>query len=228
MDKDVIRKFFLEANPREDRRGCPDEATLKAIAENRLSLNHPARLHLAECSPCFSEFRGFKMEAEDRQRRRRSILAVAAVAACLLVGIVLWKVAPTAKHQRIRARQSGTQRTIEEAEVTREIDLSAYVTTRGGGDGAVQLEAVSLPTAIVHLTIILPRLSPAGHYKVAVSSDREGDNTVAIGDGIATGSDPSTKLSVTLDLRKALHGSYFLSTEREQDAGAYYYPLNLE
>jgi hypothetical protein len=209
VERDLIRKYFLEANPREDRRGCPDEDTLKAIAEKRLPLNHPARLHLASCSPCFVEFRALKMAAEDR--RRRVIGALVGLAACLLVGVVLWTVL-------------FPQRS---AEVTREIDLSSYVTARGVGEDTQPLD-ISLPTAIVHLKIVLPRLSPAGHYKVAVSSDRAGDNTVARGDGIATGSDPSTTLNVTLDLRKASRGSYFLSTEREQDAGAYRYPLKLQ
>jgi hypothetical protein len=35
-------------------------------------------------------------------------------------------------------------------------------------------------------------------------------------------------LSVTLDLRKAPHGSYFLSTKPEQDSETYYCPLNLQ
>ena len=58
MERDLIRKYFLEANPREDRQDCPDEATLQAIAENRFPLNHPARLHLPSCSPCFAELNG--------------------------------------------------------------------------------------------------------------------------------------------------------------------------
>jgi hypothetical protein len=228
MEKDLIRKYFLEANPREDRRDCPDEATLKAIAENHLALDDPARLHLASCSPCFAEFRAFKMETEDRQRRRRSIVNLAAIAACLLLAFVLWRATPLFEHRRQVAQQSSAPHAVEEAEASREIDLSRYATPRSVGSGAVQLEAVSLPAAIVHLNIILPRLSPAGHYKVALAADQAGDATVASGEGDATGSDPSTKLSVTLDLRKAARGSYVLSTERGQDAGAYYYPVKVE
>jgi len=225
VEKDLLTRFFLEANPREDRRDCPEEAVLQAIAENRLPLNHPARLHLELCSPCFAEFRGFKMEAQDR-KRRRSIFRAMGFAACSIVGIVLWRVVPFSQLWPAVTVRS-VKHPVEQAEVTRDIDLSGYVTTRGAGDNAVPLKAVSLPTALVHLELLLPRLSPAGHYSVAVSSDRAGDNTIARGQGIATGADPSTTLTVTLDLRNAPPGSYFLSTECDQEAGAYYYPLTL-
>ena len=61
------RQFFLEANPNPERQGCPDEKTLKDIAENRLPADHPARLHLASCSPCFAEFRSFKGQFEAKR-----------------------------------------------------------------------------------------------------------------------------------------------------------------
>ena len=35
-------------------------------------------------------------------------------------------------------------------------------------------------------------------------------------------------LDVTLDLRAARNGSYFLATVRGKDAGAYYYPLTIK
>jgi hypothetical protein len=166
------------------------------------------------------------MEKQDRERRR-SILGAVAMAACLLVGIVVWR-APFSRHRPDMVAPSA-ERPVEEAEVTREIDLSGYATaTRGVGDRDVELEAVSLPRAIVHLNIILPRLSPTGHYKAAVSVDRAGAKTIARGEGIATGSNLATTMSVTFDLRNASPGSYVLSTEGEQDGGTYYYPLKIE
>lgn len=224
VERDLIRKFFLEANPRVDRTDCPEEATLKALAENRLPATHPARLHLESCSPCFAEFRGYKLEAKDRQRRQW--LWSGAVAACFLLAFIFWR-SPLIR-KTPTAAVNNAARPVEQAEVTREIDLSKYVTTRGGDSDAVPLDAVALPTAVVHLIIRLPRLSEPGHYDVAVSSDRTGQKILSQGKGIATGTDPKTTLSVTLDLRKAPPGSYFLSTEREQEGGAYYYPLRLQ
>jgi hypothetical protein len=62
---DFISDFFLEAHPNPDRVGCPDGLTLKALAEDRLPVNHPARLHLAKCSECFAKYRGYRADRED-------------------------------------------------------------------------------------------------------------------------------------------------------------------
>ena len=85
------RQFFLEANPNHERQGCPDEKTLKDIAENRLPADHPARLHLASCSPCFAEFRSFKGQFEAKRSSQRRILGWA-IAACLLMAVGLFGV----------------------------------------------------------------------------------------------------------------------------------------
>jgi hypothetical protein len=39
---DFIKDYFLEANPNPERVGCPGEATIKALAEDRLPVSHPA------------------------------------------------------------------------------------------------------------------------------------------------------------------------------------------
>ena len=61
---DLMKDFFLEANPNPDRVGCPDEQTIRALAEDRLPPGNPARLHLASCSECFTEYRGFRGDWE--------------------------------------------------------------------------------------------------------------------------------------------------------------------
>src|ERR1700744_5737927 len=79
-----MKDFFLEANPNPDRIGCPEERTLRALAEDRLPASHPARLHLASCSECFAEFRGYKGDWEQNRKKRLEVIGLA-VAACLLV-----------------------------------------------------------------------------------------------------------------------------------------------
>src|SRR5258708_38789632 len=78
-----MKDFFLEANPNPERIGCPEERTLRALAENRLPASHPARLHLASCSECFAEFRGFRGDWEHSRKARRRIIGWA-VAASLI------------------------------------------------------------------------------------------------------------------------------------------------
>ena len=87
-----MKDFFLEANPNPERIGCPEERTLRALAEDRLPAAHPARLHLASCSECFAEFRGFRGDWEQWRKARRRIISWA-VAASLIVasGIGIWE-----------------------------------------------------------------------------------------------------------------------------------------
>jgi hypothetical protein len=90
------------------------------------------------------------------------------------------------------------------------------------------LQSVSLPAALVKVTIILPRFSRPGQYAVAVTRDQTASNPLAHGDAAANGSGDREEVSVDLDLRKSKPGKYFLSTTHEQDQASYYYPLEIK
>ena len=85
-----------------------------------------------------------------------------------------------------------------------------------------------LPSSVVHLRLILPRFSDPGSYTVGVSKDKDGTDIVARGSGMTVADGPRLLLEVTLDLRHAQAGSYFLATVRESDNGTYYYPLKVQ
>lgn len=222
-----IRQFFIEANPNPERQGCPDEKTLKDIAENRLPLKHPARLHLASCSPCFAEFRSFKEQYDAARSLKRRVLAWA-IAACLMVAagiygsrVLFERKAPSAIGN---GALKGNAQTVAN---DRTIDLFNHGTVRGGSEPS-PLDAVSLPSSLVHLRLILPRFSDPGSYTVAVSKDKSGTEIVARGSGTTVAAGPRLLLEVALDLRRAQVGSYFLATVRESDNGTYYYPLKVQ
>ena len=63
---DLIKEFFLEAFPNPDRIDCPSEETLVALAEERLLPSDPARLHIASCSECYAEYRGYCLEFQKK------------------------------------------------------------------------------------------------------------------------------------------------------------------
>jgi hypothetical protein len=181
-----MKDFFLEANPNPERIGCPEERTLRALAENRLPASHPARLHLASCSECFAEFRGFRGDWEHSRKARRTIIGWA-VAASLIVASSggVWEY----QHERAE-RNAVVQMAKSSVPVDAEVDLFNAGTLRGGDEGTNELQQVSLPAAIVHLSVTLPRFSETGRYEVLVSRDKAGSEVVAKGLGmekIATG-----------------------------------------
>jgi hypothetical protein len=111
--------------------------------------------------------------------------------------------------------------------MARIVDLSNYGALRGG-TGLSPLEAVELPSARVQLTVILPKLSDAGTYKVSVSRDRSSDHVLASGTSVAQGSDQHRTVTVLLDLRATRPGSYFLASTHDKDEASYFYPLRIE
>jgi hypothetical protein len=111
------------------------------------------------------------------------------------------------------------------AVVSQTVNLWDAGTIRGAQPGSLQ--SVSLPATIVRVTIIPPRFSAPGQYLVAVTRDQAGNGVLAEGSTVAVKNGDHEEVSVTLDLRKAEGGVYFLSTTHEQDQASYYYPLQI-
>jgi hypothetical protein len=152
----------------------------------------------------------------ERQSSRRKLAWALAGAACvvLVAGLIAW------------SRYESRQRMLAQAPpVAESVDLWNAASYRGQQPG--QLQAVLLPAARVHLTIILPHFSLAGQYLVAVTRDQNGNGVVAEGTAATAASGTQERVTVDLDLRSAKAGAYFLSTTHEQDQAAYYYPLQI-
>ena len=241
---DLIRDYFLDAHPNPERIGCPDEKTLKDLAEDRLPLEHPARLHLASCSECVAEYLGYRNEWKQAQSQRvvldesfqrpapilmqsrqglpKWAVPIAASLLVLVGGVALFKVNSTHSHHPVQVASS--------APLDANVDLFEATTARGAGpeEDAAPLQEVTLPAAVVHLHVTLPRFSQSGQYKIMVSTDRAGTEVVAKGTGVAQESADKVMVNVTLDLRSAKPGAYFLATVRGSDNGTYYYPLQVD
>jgi hypothetical protein len=68
-EPDPFEEAFLHGYPNPDRIGCPGSDVLRALARRELPIDHPARLHLGECSPCFREFKQFQRGYEREKSR---------------------------------------------------------------------------------------------------------------------------------------------------------------
>jgi hypothetical protein len=241
-----MKDFLRESFPNPERKGCPDEDTLQALAEDRLPLDHPALLHVGSCSECYAEYLHIRQDFEEAlagnlspgndvgpvavpaekpakgaSRIRLRILAAAAALIVLVGGEALYLA-----HSRQNPSRSGPLAK-SETPVTMSVDLYSAVTTRGLGDEATAIQRISLPAAVVQLTVTLPRFSQAGKYEVQVSKDRAGHQPVTNGFGTAAEIGGKVLLPVTLDLRPAPPGAYFLATVRGSDDGTYFYPLQV-
>lgn len=195
---------------------CPDESFLRDIARKSrgINLSDPRVDHVASCPLCMRKLHALRNR---KATSARLVGLTAIIAFCvLIVATVLW----------VSGRRSrDVQPAPNVAVVSRTLDLSNAGSYRG--DQPAPLQSVSLPTAVVKVTVVLPRYSTPGNYVVAVTRDQSGSSPVAKGIG-PTVSDGSRELvTVTLDLRSAKAGPHFLSTTREQDEASYYYPLDI-
>ena len=249
MDRDLLKEYLLTAFPNPERKGCPDEETLKALAQRQLALDHPAFVHVTRCSECYAEYLNYRLDwkefsGESVNIKKRALESgprpvptppaaviarpnlrpwiVAAASAIVLGGGLFFKEHHSSAPTGISIA-SGSQ-----SPIAANVDLFKAVTVRGGGgDEPTPLEQVSLPSSVVHLTVTLPRFSESGAYEILVARDRAGRDVVARGLGNAVEVDGKVGLVVTLDLRKAAPGIYFLATVRGSDNGTYYYPLRV-
>jgi hypothetical protein len=154
---------------------------------------------------------------ENRSRRRKLALATA-TAVCFVIAALVITLARYGMHRQLPSAELAVQ--------SETVNLWDAGTIRGNQPGSLQ--AVSLPPALVRLTVILPRFSPTGQYAVAVTQDQNGNGVVAQRTAPATANGDHESVSVELDLRSAKAGAYFLATTHEQDQASYYYPLQIK
>ena len=251
MNDDLLNDFFLEAFPNPERKGCPDEETLRAFAEDRLPPGDPTLRHVSSCSECYAEYKHYredwkeaaaaKAAASVQSERlvpqvpekpvatvklsRQGVIPWALVAIALLIlggGLFLTRTHQSRAPEGPRLAANATPRTVN-------VDLFNAVTVRGGsGDDPTPLEEVSLPSSVVNLSVTLPRFSESGSYRIVVARDKAGAETVARGLGNAVDANGKVSVLVTLDLTKVAPGMYFLATVRGSDNGTYYYPLKVQ
>jgi hypothetical protein len=236
LNPDLMKDFLLETFPNPERKGCPDDKTIQALAEDKLPADHPARLHVGSCSECYAEYRHFRQDWEEENattaffdrskvKQSRQLKAVPwAVAAALLLVFGVGYV--SVRHYRSAPVARPQLASVEPVDVS--VDLFDSGTARGPAAEATPLHETSLPSSVVNLSLVLPRFSDTGNYVVNVSKDKSGTQIVASGSGDAVKEDGAkVSLKVTLDLRATQPGAYFLATVRGTDNGTYYYPLKI-
>jgi hypothetical protein len=173
------------------------------------------------CLPALLEFRSDVAVRRPAAARWATIAALCA--ACLIVGFVV------AKYWNSQNPVASTPSAGQQASavVDRTLDLTNYGTFRGAEQQPPK-PPLNLPAALLHVNLILPRFSEAGPYTIIVVAGREGMNRIAYGTGIASTVGNQTKLTVTLDLRRAKPGSYVLLTELSGQDDWYSYPLRIQ
>jgi hypothetical protein len=157
---------------------------------------------------------GFSEKHRSHGRQRAWIGTAVAACAIIAIALIVWRVGV------------GRNASTSTAVIAQTVNLVDTGVVRG--EQPQQLQSVSLPAALIKLTIVLPRHSAPGQYLVAITRDQNGNGVVAEGLANTATSGGQQQITASLDLRSAKAGQYFLSTTHEQDQAAYYYPLRIK
>ena len=207
--EDEIDELFARANANPTRVGCPTREVLSELAHKRRPISDPAYEHLAKCSACYREFRGFQQTTHRTPLRRAAWVAAAAAAVIIIVAGAAWFLSPS-RGERGTLPQPSVQES-QVAERRMEVDLRKYSVTRNEQQKP-ETGPVSLARAKSNLTILLPVGSEPGAYEVQVLDS--GLRSQASASGEAAIRDYVTTLLATIDLRPLSPGAYQLALRR--------------
>jgi hypothetical protein len=196
----LAKKNAKSAFPNPNRTGCPSPSVLRAMAHRDKQTN-PADLpisHVANCSPCFSEY--------TRQRRNAKIIrTVQVTAGSLIIGGIVWVAAiMVLNHTERGALPSVSRRqNVESASpvpppspppqlalpIAMTVDLAPFSPTRG--EEPIPAKHIQLPPKWIRASFLMPIGSEPGEYDVRLlRSNNEGvleTRTVArLEDGITS------------------------------------------
>lgn len=220
-------RVYTQRQPRDARTpDCPDDSFLRdyAARPRGFSLSDLRVQHVTSCGHCLPALLEFRSAVAVRRAPPARVAAIAVLcAACLIVGFVVAKYWNRQNSPASNPPDSQETSTV----IDRTLDLTNYGTFRGAEQQPPK-PPVNLPAALLHVNLILPRFSEAGSYTIIVVAGREGTNRIAYATGTASIAGNQTKLTVTLDLRRAKPGRYVLLTELSGQDDWYSYPLRIQ
>jgi hypothetical protein len=161
--KKQLQDSILRDYPNPERRGCPGNAPLQALARRPLddSLEgDPNWLHVTHCSECYREFLDFRAGMKRRRKAQKvgmGLALAAAVIAVATIGILASRRATTPPSE-LPQRAQQTYR-------PRIVDLQGRSMTRSD-KASEETKPILLGREPEELTIRLPFGSKAGTYEV--------------------------------------------------------------
>jgi hypothetical protein len=207
----LIEEMFSQANPNPERIGCPSRDELALLARRLRPIGDPGYDHLANCSPCFIEFRALQ---QSTQRSAGTLARRWAVAAAVIVGALIGWLAYSA-WSRSAPVITSPRPPVEDLAVRIEVDLRPYAVTRSNSEPP-SAKPLVFPQSMLRATVILPVGSEPGEYELQLldtTRQRRVSSTSA-----ARLQDYRTTFEVTLDLRPLGAGSYQLAIRRRGES----------
>lgn len=232
QDRQMVLRYFGGKDPNPERKGCPDKAILRQIAQGKLPAASPWYSHMTNCGACVLQTEQMRAEIVHRQ----VVFKIGSAAALLLMvlGGTIWltrsprtearpaahppdQIAGSADRDVAPARISPggptPQPPIKRDAPLARLDLRAFAPVRGSDQAQVVVPTISAVEQ--RLEVLLPIASEPGRYRVrllnrALEPARETQGTAVIRGG-------RTVLSVTLNAAAVPAGDYQLALQHGTD-----------
>ena len=206
---DALGRGLLKEFPNPDRTGCPGSDVLRRIASHEMPLVEAEQwlVHVTSCSPCYKDFS--QMQSAYRNRRTRTILAIAA-SILVVAGIAGWVLLSKQKEPLVAQ--------------TAVLDLRNRSVPRGGEPSPGE-RPLEVSRAVRHLNVYLPLGSADGPYEVRIATTT--GSAVFVTSGVASLKDGVTSIQAVVDLSSASPGQYIFQVRRP-DSEWSSYPLVLQ
>lgn len=198
----TAREAALRQFPNPNRIGCPDSETIIGIAAKTVSFNHPAMVHVAQCSECLQDIA--RLEEAAALKRQRRLWAGAAVL-LILIGMATMvglHVLPSPTPPRNGGPKSSAARIAV-------LDLRPFAPYRGAPSRDTSNIHLTLPQAALTLSMYLSPGSKLGQYEIQLLDDRL--RSVASAGGETQIIDNVPTLATRVDLTLLSEGKYTLA-----------------
>ena len=220
-----LRQHALIGFPNPKRAGCPEQATLRAMAVRDKSFHLSSQLvsHVATCSPCFREY----SKVRENAKHQRIAKVMMAIAASVLIAVGAYTLQPWLWH-----RSSPSPPPIAQVPApvptpapvaTVVVNLASLVRTRG--QGTQFTDRVTLPAKRLRVRFLMPIGSEPGRYEVQMV--RPGGESVVATFATANIVDGVTSFEVEVSLETFKSSSLMLLV-RLQGLTWQRYPLYIE
>jgi hypothetical protein len=191
---DPVENAYLTAYPNPNRIGCPGGKVLRGLADRTLAISHPARMHIAQCSPCFQEFREIEGGLQTAAWRQGRLLTIAAVATILIVTLVF-----SIPFLKPHSQSAGVAAIINFATTSADRGMPEIQHDRA----VVQ----SYPRTQLAMTVNLPHGSDRGTYELQILQS-EATKPLVSSLGAANIENGLTTFATSLDLSRLDPGLY--------------------
>lgn len=218
--RDVValgKKASKTAFPNPTREGCPDSATLRAMAyrDRQLSLNDIPVSHVVSCSPCFQEYSRLRRIAVVVRGIKVTAASVAVLAVLFAVVRLVWnntrgRGEPSISQERRakpQPRAATQQAPTVIAPLAMTVDLASFSPTRGD-EAKDSPNKIHLPPKLLRVSFLLPVGMEPGEYALRFKDSagivlKEAHPLGMLTNGV-------TSIEVDLDFSAASRGSFSL------------------